>query len=103
MLRDFIEDDGQRLMFVFDYMTDRAFFIEMKESEPGKELKEPVCTVSMGAAPAQIVDMDEFDAAIDAKAAKQAAVTDAVIDDDFYDNDGYDPEDIAGFDEMDLR
>ena len=103
VLRDFIEDDGQRLMFVFDYMTDRAFFIEMKESEPGKELKEPVCTVSMGAAPAQIVDMDEFDAAIDAKAAKQAAVTDAVIDDDFYDNDGYDPEDIAGFDEMDLR
>lgn len=24
-LSDFIEDEGQRLIFVFDYMTDRAF------------------------------------------------------------------------------
>ena len=42
ILSDYI-DDGQRLIFVFDYMTDRCFFIEMKKSVPGKNLKDPVC------------------------------------------------------------
>ena len=30
---EFIEDKGQRLMFVFDMLTDRAFFIELKDIE----------------------------------------------------------------------
>ena len=29
-LEDFIDDEGQRLLYVFDYMTDRAFFIDRK-------------------------------------------------------------------------
>ncbi|MDE6495206.1 MAG: hypothetical protein K2L30_03100, partial [Duncaniella sp.] len=63
-LSDFIEDDGQRLVWVFDYLTDRSFFIEMKNSIPGKTLKDPLCTISMGEPPAQMVDMDDFDAKI---------------------------------------
>ena len=69
-LSDYIEDDGQRLVWVFDYMTDRSFFIEMKKSIPGKNLKDPLCTIAMGDAPAQYVDLDDFDAKIDAKAAQ---------------------------------
>ena len=45
VLSDLIEDEGQKLLYVFDYMTDRAFFIEMKELIPGKNLKDPVCTL----------------------------------------------------------
>ena len=37
-LSDLIEDEGQRLMFVFDYLTNRAFFMEMKELTPSKTL-----------------------------------------------------------------
>ena len=66
-LSDFIEDEGQRLVWVFDYMTDRSFFIEMKRSVPGKHLLEPLCSISMGKAPEQFVDMNEFDAKIDAR------------------------------------
>ena len=33
-LSDFIEDEGQRLVWVFDYLTDRSFFLEMKRSVP---------------------------------------------------------------------
>lgn len=51
VLSDYIDDEGQRLIFVFDYMTDRAFFMELKETQPGKSLKDPVCTVSMGTPP----------------------------------------------------
>lgn len=82
---DFVEDEGQRLVWVFDYMTDRSFFIEMKRSVPGKDLKDPLCSVAMGEAPAQNIDLDEFDAKVDAKAAQ--AVTD--LDNDFYGSTDY--------------
>ncbi len=98
VLSDFIEDEGQRLIFVFDYMTDRSFFIEMKQSVPGKSLHEPVCAVSMGQAPAQFVDLAEFESKIDTKAA--AAVSD--MDEDFYGSDEFNADefDAEGFDEM---
>lgn len=99
-LSDFIEDDGQRLVWVFDYLTDRSFFIEMKNSIPGKTLKDPLCTISMGEPPAQMVDIDDFDAKIDAKALQAAADPD--IDDDFYGSTEFNEDefDAAGFDEM---
>ena len=43
VLSDFIEDEGQKLIYVFDYMTDRCFFMEMKEMQPGKSLFDPLC------------------------------------------------------------
>ncbi len=99
-LGDFIEDDGQRMVWVFDYMTDRSFFIEMKKSIPGKSLKDPLCTISMGEAPTQFVDLDDFDAKIDAKAAQSVATTD--LDDEFYGSTEFNEDefDAAGFDEM---
>lgn len=99
-LSDFIEDDGQRLVWVFDYMTDRSFFIEMKKSIPGKNLHDPLCTISMGDAPAQFVDLDDFDAKIDAKAAQSVVSSD--LDDDFYGSTEFNEDefDAAGFDEM---
>ena len=99
-LSDLIEDEGQRLVWVFDYLTDRSFFIEMKNFITGKTLKDPLCTVSMGEAPQQSVDMDEFDAKIDAKAARVAADSD--MDDDFYGSTEFNEDDFdaAGFDEM---
>lgn len=56
VLSDLIDDEGQRLLFTFDYMTDRSFFMEMKELIPGKTLMDPVCTLSLGKAPAQTID-----------------------------------------------
>ena len=81
VLSDFIDDEGQKMLFTFDYLTDRNFFIEMRELITGKNLKDPVCTLALGTAPAQMVDLDEFDAKIDAKAAKADNIED--LDDDF--------------------
>ncbi|MCH5216702.1 MAG: hypothetical protein J1F10_07145, partial [Muribaculaceae bacterium] len=47
-LNDLIEDDGQKLLFVFDYLSDRAFFMEMKESKPGKNIDKPVVLNKVG-------------------------------------------------------
>lgn len=98
ILSDFLEDEGQRMIFVYDYMTDRCFFMELKKTMPGRNLHEAVCSLSMGKAPEQFVDLKEFENKIDAKAA--ASITD--IDEDFYGDDAYNSDefDAAGFDEM---
>ena len=100
VISDFIEDEGQRLIFVFDYLTERAFFMELKTAEPGKHLQDPLCTLSMGQAPAQFVDMKDFEVIIDAKTA--AAIADPEIDEEFHGSDEFTPDefDAAGFDEM---
>ena len=102
VLADFIEDEGQKLLYVFDYMTDRSFFIEMTNMEPGKNLKDPVCSLSLGQAPVEIMDMDEFDAGVETKAAA-AATSD--MDEDFYGSDSYNEDefDSEGFDEMNFE
>jgi hypothetical protein len=99
ILSDYI-DDGQRLIYVFDYVTDRCFFIEMKKSVPGKNLKDPICTTSMGNPPKQLMDLDEFEAKNNAAAS--AGSSSDYIDEEFYGSDGYNDDefDAAGFDEM---
>ena len=83
VLSDFIDDEGQKLLYVFDYMTDRAFFIEMTDIVTGRSLKDPFCSLSL-----------------EAKQAAVAAVTD--LDEDFYGDESYsaDEFDSEGFDEM---
>ena len=103
ILSDFIEDEGQRLIFTFDYMTDRSFFLEMRRIVTGQNLKDPVCSLAVGKAPSQLVDLDEFDAQTDAKAAAAAASHD--FDEEFYGSEEYNDDefDAAGFDEMTLE
>ena len=97
-LNELIEEEGQRLLFVFDYLTERAFFMEMKESFPGRTLSDPICVLKRGKAPAQYVNLDEFDAKID-QAASEAVLPADDLDLDIYDDDQYNEEDIAdGFD-----
>ena len=84
-ISDLVEDEGQRLMFVFDYLTDRAFFMELREIIFGEELESAVCTKKVGEAPAQMVDFEEIEKKI---AAQQLAADD--LDADFYGTDEYD-------------
>lgn len=97
-LNELIEEDGQKLIFVFDYMTERSFFMEMKESFPGRTLSEPICIMKKGKAPAQFVDLDEFENKVDQVAAQSDTSVDLDLD-ELYDGAQYDDEDIAdGFD-----
>ena len=99
ILSDYIEDEGQRLIFMFDYMTERSFFIEMKEMITGKKLKDPLCTLAIGKAPVQIMDIKEFETKIDAKIAA-ASVED--LDEEFYGADEFNEDEFEaeGFEEM---
>lgn len=67
-LSELIEDEGQKISFVFDYMTERSFFMELKEMIPSRSLIEPICTFKRGKAPEQFIDMNDFDRKVDTKA-----------------------------------
>lgn len=60
ILGDFLEDEKQKLIYVFDYLTERALYIELSEIIPGKNLKSPVCTLSEGVAPVQLQLIEEM-------------------------------------------
>ncbi len=94
-ISEFCEDEGQRLIFVFDYITERCFFMELKEIITGRSLDNAVCTSKKGNPPAQVVNLADFEKEVDAAAASVAA-RDMDLDMDLSAEDGYDEEDFAG-------
>ena len=88
VLEDLIEEEHQKLLYVFDQLNDRVFFIELREIITGKNLKDPLCTKSVGSAPQQIVDF---------KFTSNDLSSD--LDEVFYGDDAYNDEDLDGLDE----
>ena len=98
---EFIEDKGQRLMFVFDMLTDRAFFIELKDIELNKTLKKPVCTVSKGTPHEQTVQFDEILDDMVKKSNSANIFDEDLYGDNMYNEDEFDPDGFSdvSFDE----
>lgn len=89
-LNELIEDEKQKLLYVFDYMTERCFFIELSEIITGKDIKAAKCTKREGDAPKQTVDFEEM----------AANSTSLDLDENFYGDQDFDMEDFdqEGFD-----
>ncbi len=92
-LSELVEDEKQHLLYTFDPLADRCFFIELSEIITGKILKEGVVSRSKGTAPAQTVDFE-------AMFAQNPVITNLVDeDDDLYGNDISDEDiDFEGLD-----
>lgn len=93
-LSDFLEDEKQHLLYTFDPLADRVFFIELSEIKTGKHLETGKVTRSMGEPPAQTLDFDEM------FARNPIAETSSIMDDDSMFGDEIDSEeiDLEGFD-----
>lgn len=100
-LSELIEDEGQRLAFVFDYLTERSFFMELKKIEIGRTLSEPICTMKKGNPPVQSVDIDEFNQRLERETARMASDYDD-MDTDQYNDLGYNDEELNGYDELNM-
>ena len=59
-LSEFLEDEKQHMLYTFDPLADRVFFIELSEIKTGQHLKEGKITRSKGEPPAQTLDFDEM-------------------------------------------
>lgn len=79
-LSEFIEDEEQRLEFVFDPFSDRCFYLDVKEIIPGEHLEEAVVIRSKGNAPRQI-EVTELEV-VPAKGKKGASTDTDDFDDD---------------------
>lgn len=92
-LENLIEEEGQRLQFVFDRGKDRCLDIEMREMIFSSVLSEPVCTLRQGKAPAQVLKDPEPE-----KKPTVQTVEDLGLD--FYGAEEFNPEELPeGFDE----
>ena len=47
-ISELVEDEKQKLLYVFDYLTERCFFIELSEIITGKNIDKAVCTKKSG-------------------------------------------------------
>lgn len=95
VLEDYIDDEGQKLLYTFDYDRDRSLLVEMNELITGRDLRDPVCTLSAGRAPAQHVE-DEAETAPKPQATnlKSQPSTLDDFDDPMYGDDDYDPDEF---------
>ena len=90
-LEDLLVDENQKLLYVFDMMSDRVFFMELTDIIPRKNLDNPVCISSEGTAPVQIMADEGINIAPKAN-----------IDENFYGDEDYELEELdeEGFGEM---
>ena len=87
-LEDLLEDERQKLLFVFDIMTERSFFMELREIIVNKSIDTPICSKSQGKAPVQLMTFDDFDT--------KATSTISDLDDDFYGDSEYNDDELIG-------
>ena len=83
-LSELLEDEKQKLIYVFDPLTERVFFIELSEIITGKDLEHAVCSRKEGNPPKQTVDFDE----------QMKADSSLDLDENFYGDQEYDMEDF---------
>ncbi len=85
-LDEFIHEEHQRLVFVFDQFTERAFYVELAEILFGEDVDKPVCTRKKGDAPKQ-QGMNLDDPTI-------TATDSALLDDDSFYGDSFNEDDF---------
>lgn len=92
VIGDMLEEEKQRLLYVFDPLADRVFFIELSKIKYGESIDEARCTKSIGEAPVQLLDFDEI--------MKKSAANDTSsfedLDDDFYGSESYNDDEFDG-------
>ncbi len=89
-LSELLEDEKQKMLYVFDPLAERVFFIELSEIITGKDLEHAVCSRKQGNPPQQTIDFD-----------KQMNLNTSIdLDENFYGDQEYDMEDFDpdGFD-----
>lgn len=90
-LEELLVDENQKLLFVFDMMADRVFFIELTEIIPLKNQDKPECILAEGDTPVQIMAEEGI-----------SVTTKTNLDESFYGDEDYELDELdeEGFGEM---
>ena len=90
-LEDLLQDEKQKLLYIFDIISERAFFMELTEIIPGKRMTKAECISVKGVAPQQSMNEEEF-----------ISGSKLTIDENFYGDEDFDMEELdeEGFGDM---
>ncbi len=86
-LREGLEEEGQKFMFIFEYLTERAFYLELNEIIPGKNQAKAECVKSIGDPPAQVSSIDDLNP-------NPNFSSDLGLDEDFYGDKDFDMDEL---------
>ena len=86
-LSEMLEDEKQRLVYVFDPLGERMFFMELTEIIFGHPQPQPVCSRGYGEAPQQACVPEEF-------LKKESSLNTEDLNEDFADNENFDAEEF---------
>ncbi len=90
-LEELIVDEKQKLLYVFDLMAERSFFMELSEIIPGVSMDKAECVLARGKAPVQTFGEEDL-----------IATADINVDASFYGDTAYDLSELddEGFDDV---
>jgi len=99
-LSDLLEEERQKLLYVFEYLTERSFFMELRDIITGKYQPTAECVFSTGEPPVQITEFDALDERLNIRmAATNHHLEDDLYDDDDFGMDDYDDDDLENLSE----
>ncbi|NLC49383.1 MAG: plasmid pRiA4b ORF-3 family protein [Bacteroidales bacterium] len=110
-LSDWLDEEKQKMRFVFDYSVDRGFFMELSEMILGEYLSKPICTNKIGDAPVQFLKEEEVEPVVTVTITPPLPLLDEDVDEEeilddeiFYGDDDFNPEelDTEGFGDLDM-
>ncbi|MDD2284883.1 MAG: hypothetical protein PHQ11_05720 [Paludibacter sp.] len=90
-LEELLSDEKQKLLYVFDLMSERSFFMELTEIIPGIRMNKPECVLSKGEPPVQTISEENM-----------VAGAKLNIDESFYGDEDFDVDELdeEGFGDM---
>ena len=90
-LDELLSEENQKMLFVFDMMSERVFFMELNEILPLKNLDVAICDNAVGEPPVQIMDVDT-----------PLILPKASVDENFYGDEDFELDELdeEGFGEM---
>lgn len=94
-LDELIDDEGQKLKFVFDYVTERYFYMKLKEIVYGKSLHDPLCQRKEGRPPKEDIEVEFTPVPIKVET---PSIED--IGEEFYGESEFDEDEICDLDEV---
>ena len=98
-LEDLIDEEGQRLKFIFDNLTERHFYMKLVDIEPMRSLHDPILERKEGRPPKQTVETEIFDT--NPKNVASPTIEEIDVDDEFFGMEGYNDDELENFSELD--
>ncbi|MCL2597173.1 MAG: hypothetical protein FWD66_05850 [Paludibacter sp.] len=94
IIEDLVTEEKQKLLFVFDMINDRVFYLTLAKIITGKNQDKPQCILCQGRVPKQIFDPEIF----------RGGGNSTALDENFFGDSDYDSSELDedGFSDMDF-